>query len=227
MTSPPGTSSNDIMWPTLGKRGAIAKPAEQPTKKARRRELRNRNLKLHLVFEAGDIPEALEEKIAAYFHPKWLTAFWQKFGDLRCAQSLPTQGPGLYRCPQAAMFDEITRMSKKFVYWSREFPRGPTITRSIMEPLLGKEILLTYANRAGKTTEMYPKVVKAVFANSARLACPDNPDQAFTISFDGVWHIFLEVKWFVPNPEYRPNWRDYCPHCHQYRPGRVYCGCID
>ena len=54
-----------MQWPTPGKRGAAEQPV-QLAKRQRRRELRNRNLKLHKVFEAGDIPEALEEKIEAY-----------------------------------------------------------------------------------------------------------------------------------------------------------------
>ena len=212
------------MWPTLGKR-AIAKPtepAEQPTKKARCRELRNRNIKLHLVFEAGNIPEALEEKIEAYFIPKWLAVFREKFGDLHCIPNGPVTSPRRFR-----IYEETVRLSKKFLYWRRRGCSEPPITRSLMQPLLGKEILLNYTNRGGHSTEMYPKVVKAVFANSAQLADPDDGEKAFTISFTGVSCIRLEVNWYAPNPEYGPNWRDYCPHCRQYRPGRVYCGCRD
>ena len=210
------------MWP--GKRGATD-PSEQPTKKAPRRELRHWNLKLQLVLDK--LPAGvMDKRIEAFFIPKWMIAYKEKFGDLRCVQSLPTQGPGLYRCPQAAMFDKTMKLSKKFVYWRRGFP-CPEMTRSVMEPLLGKEMLMTYRNRAGKVTEMYPKVVRELFSSSAVLEDPVTVPTRFTISLSGIQQIRLEVSWSVPNPEYRPNWRDYCPHCRQRNPGGGYCGCRD
>ena len=211
------------MWPTLGKR-AIA-PAEQPTKKARRRELRNRNLKLHLVFEAGDIPEALEEKIAAYYNPKWLTVYREKYDNLRSIPDGPTMGPSMYRCPH--IWQKTIMLSKKFLYWRRRGCREPPITRSMMQPLLGKEILLNYTNRSGHCTEMYAKLVTAVFANSAQLADPDDGEKAFTISFFGINCIRLEVNWAAPNPDYCEDHDRRCYHCSQLNPGGGYCGCRD
>ena len=224
MTSPPGTSSNNTMeWPTLGKR-TIA-PTQQPTKKQRRRALRHWNFQLHPLLDklpTGD----MDKRIEAFFIPKWMTVYREMFGDLRCAQRLPTEGPGLYRCPQAAIYDKTVRLRKKFVVW-RNYPPCPEMTRSVMEPLLGKEILVNYKNRAGKVTEMYPKVVRTLFSNSAILGDPDDPrgTKQFTISPSGIQQIRIEVYWFVPNREYRPNWRDYCVHCKQHNPGGGYCGC--
>ena len=209
-------------WPTLGKRAA---PTEQPAKKQRRREMRHWNLKLHLLLDKLSTAD-MDKRIEAFFIPKWVIAYKEKFGDLRCVQSLPTQGPGLYRCPQAAMFDKTMKLSKKFVYWRRGFP-CPEMTRSVMEPLLGKEMLMTYQNRAGKVTEMYPKVVRQLFSSSAVLEDPGTVPTRFTISLSGIQQIRLEVSWSVPNPEYRPNWRDYCVHCKQLNPGGGYCGCKD
>lgn len=210
-------------WPTLGKR-TIA-PTEEPKKKQRRREMRHWNLKLHLLLDKLSTAD-MDKRIEAFFIPKWVIAYKEKFGDLRCVQSLPTQGPGLYRCPQAAMFDKTMKLSKKFVYWRRGFP-CPEMTRSVMEPLLGKEMLMTYQNRAGKVTEMYPKVVRELFFSSAVLEDPDCDAKRFTISLSGIQEIRIEVSWSVPNPEYRPNWRDYCFHCKQLNPGGGYCGCRD
>ena len=212
------------MWPTLGKR-AIAKPtepAEQPTKKARCRELRNRNIKLHLVFEAGNIPEALEEKIEAYFIPKWLAVFREKFGDLHCIPNGPVTGQH-----RRHIWEETVRLSKKFLYWSRRGSINPPITRSLMQPLLGKEILLNYTNRGGNCTEMYPKVVKAVFANSAQLADPDDGEKAFTISLLGVNAIRLEANWIAPNPDYREDHLLRCYVCGQIMPNRGFRTCGD
>ena len=212
------------MWPTLGKRGAIAKPAEQPTKKARRRELRNRNLKLHLVFEAGGIPEVLEKKIESYYSPPWVAAYREKFGNLRSIPAGPVLEGG-YRCPQANISAETISLSRRYLYWKRE---STDITFEVMRLLLDKEILLTYQNREGRTTKMYPKVVSGVYAKfkAARLG-EGAPPTGFNISFAGVREIHLEVHWTVPNPGYRPNWRDLCPHCHQHRPSDTYCGCRD
>ena len=138
MTLQSGSSSNDTMWPTLGKRGAIAKPAEPPTKKARRRELRNRNLKLHLVFEAGNIPEVLEEKIEAHLTPKWMTVYRETFGNLFHIQHLPTEGPACTdvhrppsttrRCdyPRNSCFGETHSLVRRSLVrsWSRCWARG-------------------------------------------------------------------------------------------------------
>ena len=209
-------------WPTLGKRGAIAKPTEQPTKKARRRELRNRNIKLHLVFEAGNIPEALEEKIEAYFIPKWLAVFREKFGDLHCIPNGPVTGQH-----RRHIWEETVRLSKKFLYWSRRGSINPPITRSLMQPLLGKEILLNYTNRGGHSTEMYPKVVNAVFANSAQLADPDDGEKAFTISLLGVNAIRLEANWIAPNPDYREDHLLRCYVCGNFTPAHGFCTCRD
>ena len=206
-------------WPTLGKR-AIAKPTEQPTKKARRRELRNRNIKLHLVFEAGNIPEALEEKIEAYFIPKWLAVFREKFGDLHCIPNGPVTGQH-----RRHIWEETVRLSKKFLYWSRRGSINPPITRSLMQPLLGKEILLNYTNRGGHSTEMYPKVVNAVFANSAQLADPDDGEKAFTISLLGVNAIRLEANWIAPNPDYREDHLLRCYVCGNFTPAHGFCTC--
>ena len=208
-------------WPTLGKR-AIAKPTEQPTKKARRRELRNRNIKLHLVFEAGNIPEALEEKIEAYFIPKWLAVFREKFGDLHCIPNGPVTGQH-----RRHIWEETVRLSKKFLYWSRRGSINPPITRSLMQPLLGKEILLNYTNRGGHSTEMYPKVVNAVFANSAQLADPDDGEKAFTISLLGVNAIRLEANWIAPNPDYREDHLLRCYVCGNFTPAHGFCTCRD
>ena len=212
------------MWPTLGKR-AIAKPtepAEQPTKKARCRELRNRNIKLHLVFEAGNIPEALEEKIEAYFIPKWLAVFREKFGDLHCIPNGPVTSPRRFR-----IYEETVRLSKKFLYWRRRGCSEPPITRSLMQPLLGKEILLNYTNRGGHSTEMYPKVVKAVFANSAQLADSVDGEKAFTISFLGINCIRLEVNWKAQNPDYCEDHHLRCYVCGNFTPAHGFCTCRD
>ena len=209
-------------WPTLGKRGAIAKPTEpveQPTKKARRRELRNQNLKLHLVFEAGDIPEALEAKIEAYFTPQWLTVFREKYGNLRSIPHGPATGLRRYH-----IWETTIRLSKKFLYWSRGGSINPPITQSLMQPLLGKEILLNYTNRGGHSTEMYAKLVTAVFANSAHLADPDG-EKAFTISFLGVNAIRLEVNWTAPNPEYCEDHHLRCYVCGDFTPAHGFCTC--
>ena len=226
MTSPPGTSSNDIMeWPTLGKRGAIAKPTQQPTKKQRRRALRHWNFQLHLLLDklpTGD----MDKRIEAFFIPEWMRAYRENYGTLFHIQRLPTEGRGLYGCPQAALYDKTVRLRKKFVVW-RNYPPCPELTRSVMEPLLGKEMILTYQNRAGKVTEMYPKVVRTLFSNSAVLEDPDCDAKRFTISFSGIQEIRIEVGWLVPNPEYRANWREYCVHCRQRNPGGGYCGCRD
>ena len=168
----------------------------------------------------------MDKRIEAFFIPRWMHAYREKYGDLRCAQSLPMEGPGLYRCPQAAIFDETIKMSKKFVYWIRKFPDGP-ITRSIMEPLLGKEILLNYTNRGGRSTEMYPKVVKAVLANSAQLADPGDGEKAFTISFLGINCIRLEVNWKAQNPDYCEDHHLRCYVCGNFTPAHGFCTCRD
>ena len=221
MISQPGSSNDTMEWPTLGKR-AIA-PTEQPTKKQRRRALRHWNFQLHLLLDklpTGD----LDKRIEAFFIPEWMRAYWEKYGSLFHIQRLPTEDLGLYRCPQAAIFDKTVRIRKKFVVWRNTHP-CPELTRSVMEPLLGKEIILTYQNRAGKVTQMYPKVVRTLFSNSAVLEDPGTVPTRFTISFSGVQEIRIEVSWYVLNPEYRTNWHDYCVHCKQLNPGGGYCGC--
>ena len=172
MTPRPGSSSNDTMWPTLGKRDAIAKPAERPTKKARRRELRNRNLKLHLVFEAGNIPEVLEEKIAAYFNPRWMSAYHEKYGNIRSIPNGPVMGPTVYRCPN--IWEKTITFSKKFLYWNRGGCMEPPITRSLMQPLLGKEILLNYTNRGASKKDVHFSLAIEMFLGGSKYAPPSN-----------------------------------------------------
>ena len=100
----------------------------------------------------------------------------------------------------------------------------PPITRSLMQPLLGKEILLNYTNRGGNCTEMYAKVVRAVFDNAARLADPDS-EKEFTISFFGINCIRLEANWKGPNPDYREDHHLRCYVCGNFRPAHGICTC--
>ena len=203
-------------WPTLGKR-AIA-PTEEPKKKQRRREMRHWNLKLHLLLDklsTGD----MDKRIEAFFIPKWVIAYKEKFGDLRCIPDGPVTRPR-----RLCIDKETVRLSKKFLYWRRRGCSEPPITRSLMQPLLGKEILLNYTNRGGRCTEMYAKLVLAVFANSAQLADPDG-EKAFTISFPGINCIRLEANWKAPNPEYCEDHLLRCYICGNFTPAHGFCTC--
>ena len=204
-------------WPTLGKR-TIA-PTEEPKKKQRRREMRHWNFKLHLLLDKFPTAD-MDKRLEAFFIPKWMIAYQEKFGNLQSIPNGPVTGPRRYH-----IWEATVRLSKKFLYWRRGGCTSPPITCQLMQPLLGKEILLNYTNKGGRSTEMYPKVVSAVFATSAELTDPAD-GVAFTISFLGVNSILLEASWTAPNPNYREDHDRRCYHCAQLNEGG-YCGCRD
>ena len=205
-------------WPTLGKRAA---PTEQPAKKQRRRKMRHWNFKLHLLLDKFPTAD-MDKRLEAFFIPKWMIAYQEKFGNLQSIPNGPVTGPQRFH-----IWEATVRLSKKFLYWRRGGGcTSPPITCQLMQPLLGKEILLNYTNKGGRSTEMYPKVVKAVFAYSAQLADPDGKT-AFTISFFGINAILLEASWTAPNPEYREDHRLRCYVCGQFTPEHGFCGCRD
>jgi hypothetical protein len=186
--------------------------AEPPTKPSVKQ--RHWNLKLESVTAGRNLPEAIEKLIEGFFLSDHNRKFHDKYGNVRALyigqgaiSSWHPKVPSTIRerhvwdvfpagqhDPMYLRDGSVRELSK---VWKCEGPAPkPLITNEkTMASLQGKEALIVYKNRAGKTTPMDPKRIVEVRRHSMSVA-DGLSGSPFTLSYTGIQsvHLYIDLR---------------------------------
>ena len=202
------------VWPVLGAKRALAvehaerlaeRLAEQPAKKQKLQTRQEHdNLKFDTVFRGKGLPQEVEALVMGYATlPLQHQLFEKKYGKQLAVYTgdIPVSGwhPKIRSTTRERYgWCVFEKPDNRRFPWFTSTPPVKQCTQASMQPLVGKEVLVRYQNKAGKVTIMDPKTVDEVFHDRMTIREQSyGPNSSrpspFTIWYTGIQSVVLFV----------------------------------
>jgi hypothetical protein len=176
-------------WPDIAKRRAPSLPEPRPIKKTRR-ATRHWLMKLALVLEKTNLPEAVEKQIETFLLQPRHRAFRKRYGenlrtiDAGCEGWLNGWHPRIRH-------DTMDRWLW-FVFHRITLCLDTDVTAEIVQPLQGKGVIVEYEARDRPIRVRL--MIRIVHVGPTSMRVDNGTGRDFTLSYRGVLSISLHVE---------------------------------
>jgi hypothetical protein len=178
-------------WPDIAKRRAPSLPEPRPIKKTRR-ATRHWLMKLALVLEKTNLPEAMEKLIETFLLQPRHRAFRKRYGENLRTINAGCEG-WLNGWHPTIRHDRMDRWLW-FVFHRITLCLDTDVTAEIVQPLQGKRAIVEYQAKDRPIQIPARHVIRIVYAGPTSMRVDDGNGREFTLAYRGVLSISLHVE---------------------------------